>query len=74
MGTLVKIEGKDGLVRDISSGAILNTSQTDYENFLVRKRQAKASKEQIAKQTEEINNLKNELGEIKQMLIALLIK
>lgn len=74
MTVLVKIEGKDGLVRDISSGAILNTNRTDYENFLERKRQEKASKEQIAQQAEEINSIKNEIGEIKQMLLALLNK
>ena len=67
----VKIENKDGLIRDISSGAVLNTNQTDYENYLNRKKQAELAKEQSSKQVEEINNLKNELCEIKKMLIAL---
>jgi hypothetical protein len=70
----VKIENKDGLVRDISSGAVLNTNRTDYENYLTRKRQAELVKEQASKQVEEINNLKNELSEIKQMLLALMHK
>jgi hypothetical protein len=70
----VKIENKDGLIRDISSGAVLNTNQTDYENYLNRKKQAVLAKEQSSKQVEEINNLKNELGEIKKMLLALMNK
>jgi len=70
----VKIENKDGLIRDISSGAVLNTNQTDYENYLNRKKQAALAKEQSSKQVEEINNLKNELGEIKKMLLALMNK
>jgi hypothetical protein len=70
----VKIETKDGLVRDMSSGAVLNTNRTDYENYLTRKRQAELVKEQASKQVEEINNLKNELSEIKQMLLALMHK
>jgi hypothetical protein len=70
----VKIENKDGLVRDMSSGAVLNTNRTDYENYLTRKRQAELVKEQASKQVEEINNLKNELSEIKQMLLALMHK
>lgn len=70
----VKIKTKDGLVRDISSGAVLNTNRTDYENYLTRKRQAELVKEQAIKQVEEINNLKNELTEIKQMLLALMHK
>jgi hypothetical protein len=70
----VKIENKDGLIRDISSGAVLNTNQTDYENYLNRKKQAALAKEQSSKQVEEINNLKNEIGEIKKMLLALMNK
>lgn len=70
----VKIENKDGLIRDMSSGAVLNTNRTDYENYLNRKRQAELAKEQAAKQADEINNLKNEISEIKQMLIALMNK
>jgi hypothetical protein len=70
----VKIENKDGLIRDMSSGAVLNTNRTDYENYLTRKRQAELVKEQASKQVEEINNLKNELSEIKQMLLALMNK
>ena len=70
----VKIENKDGLIRDMSSGAVLNTNRTDYENYLTRKRQAQIEKEQSSKQVEEINNLKNEINEIKQMLLALMNK
>lgn len=70
----VKIKTKDGLVRDMSSGAVLNTNQTDYENYLIRKKQSELAKEQASKQVEEINNLKNELGEIKQMLLSLINK
>jgi hypothetical protein len=70
----VKIKTKDGLVRDMSSGAVLNTNRTDYENHLTRKKQAELAKEQASKQVEEINNLKNELSEIKQMLLSLMHK
>jgi hypothetical protein len=56
----------------MSSGAVLNTNRTDYENYLNRKRQAELEKEKANQQVEEINNLKNELSEIKQMLIALM--
>lgn len=70
----VNIKSKDGLVRDMSTGAVLNTNQTEFENYLARKSQSKQAKEQIAKQTEEINNIKNEICEIKQMLVALLNK
>ena len=71
---LVEIQDKDGLVRDMSSGAILNTNKTDYENYLSRREQAKQAKFQLAQQSEEINNLKNDISEIKQMLVLLINK
>lgn len=70
----VKIEGKEGLVRDMSSGAILNTSQSDYENYMNRKKHESAAKDQLAKHSDELNNIKNEISEIKQMLMALMNK
>jgi hypothetical protein len=68
---LIEIQDKDGLVRDMSSGAILNTNRADYENYLSRKQQTKQAKQEMAKHAEEINNLKNDISEIKQMLILL---
>jgi wobble nucleotide-excising tRNase len=67
----VNIENKNGLIRDISTGAVLNVNRTEYENYINRKKQAQLEKEQASAQAEEINNLKNEISEIKQMLIAL---
>jgi hypothetical protein len=68
----VNIEGHGGLVRDISSGAILNTNRTDYENFMMKQLRSKNQKELIFNQTEEINKLKDELDEIKQLLRSLM--
>jgi wobble nucleotide-excising tRNase len=67
----VNIENKNGLIRDISTGAVLNVNRTEYENYINRKKQAQLEKKQASAQAEEINNLKNEISEIKQMLIAL---
>lgn len=72
MTTFVQIEGKQGLVRDISSGAILNTNRTDYENYLTKKRQAAEQKDQLVKQREDIDNIKNELADIKDLLKTLI--
>lgn len=69
---IVEINGHDDLVRDISSGAILNTNRTEYENYVARRDQLKKQKELSTAQTDEINNIKNELAEIKQMLKALI--
>lgn len=72
MTNFVKIQGKDSLARDLTSKAIINTSTVDYENYMNKRRAAQQAKEEASKQTEEINNIKSELTEIKQMLLALL--
>jgi hypothetical protein len=71
---ILKIEGKDGLVRDMSSGAILNTNRTDYENYMNRKSLQEAQKLKETEREQEINMLKSEITEIKQMLVSLLNK
>lgn len=74
MGTYLKVEGNSDLVRDPATMAILNTSRTDYENYLRRKESLMSDKEQLVHQAEEINNIKQDLSQIKQMLSALIEK
>lgn len=74
MTTIVKIEGKDGLVRDISTSAIINTNRSEYQNYINRRDAAMIKQKQIEEHSEDINNIKTELSEIKQMLLVLLNK
>jgi hypothetical protein len=74
MEGFLKVEGKDGLVRDLSSGAIINTNASEYENYLKKRNAAKQLREDLDKQSKEINNIKNEVGEIKELLIRLINK
>ena len=69
---IVNIEGREGLVRDISSGAILNTNRSDYENYMIRKQQRQEQKATLDAQSAEINTLKAELEEIKSLLKTLI--
>ena len=74
MTTIVKIEGKDGLVRDISTSAIINTNRSEYQNYINRRDAALSKQRQFEEHSEEINNIKTELSEIKQMLLLLINK
>jgi chaperonin cofactor prefoldin len=69
---LLKVQGDPSLVRDVNTMAILNTNTTDYDNYIRRKQSLMSDKEQLATQAHEINNIKQDLSEIKQMLSALL--
>jgi len=64
----VKVKDNPSLERDTASSAIINTNSDAYS---ARRLQIKLTKEkQIldAQQTEDINNLKNDVAEIKKML------
>jgi predicted transcriptional regulator len=68
MNHFLKVEGHASLVRDTTTGAILNNNRTEYEEYLDRKRKAEAREAEISQHTEDINNIKNELSDIKQLL------
>jgi wobble nucleotide-excising tRNase len=72
MNQFLKVEGHASLVRDTTTGAILNNNRTEYEEYLDRKRKAEARESEISQHTEEINSMKNELSEIKKLLKELL--
>ena len=68
----LRVEGKSDLVRDVKSNAIINRNRNAYE--LAKKRAAEAQKQrdEIRSATREINTLKCEMHEIKDMLKTLL--
>lgn len=69
-----KVQGHDGLVRDMSTHAIINTNSMEYENYLKRKNSIQSQSKQIEQNTLDINNIKQDIDEIKQMLLLLLKK
>ena len=74
MGNFVKVEGNPGLVRDMETKAILNNNSSDYENYLRKRDSMLSSQEMISRHTEEITEIKEDLSQIKSMLMALLNK
>jgi SRSO17 transposase len=61
----VKVEGHTGLVKDTKTGAILNINSTEVEQARERKRLRK-------QKDKEFEDLKNEVGEIKDLLHKLI--
>ena len=55
-----KVEGHDGLVRDVNTGAIINNDDSAIE--------ARRKSKHLSSALEDINMLKNELFEIKSLL------
>ena len=64
----IKVEGHDNLVRDTRSNGIINTNVTDYEKYMARVRARKTQTDQIQDACREINSIKAEMFEIKNLL------
>lgn len=69
----LQVEGNKSLVRDIESNAILNTNIAEYTEYMEHKKLALSKKSQLDQQAADINMLKQDINEIKQML-SLLVK
>ena len=72
MSDFLKVEGHASLVRDPTTGAIINNNRTEYEVYLATRSKTEAREAEISQHTEDINNIKNELQEIKGLLLQLL--
>lgn len=68
---LVNIDGYSGLVRDCSSGAVLNTNKSEYENFLTKRKKLLQEKQLLQQRDVEIAELKSEISELKQLVATL---
>ena len=72
MSDYVKVQGYSGLVRDTRSNAIVNKDKNAYNLAKRRAEEAQRQRDEIRGATREINNLKCEMHEIKDMLKTLL--
>ena len=70
----IKVEGHSSLARDIRSNAIVNTNKSEYQLYMNRIKNREHQGDQIRNTIKEINILKQELFEIKNLLKEVLKK
>jgi len=65
---LIPVEGREGWFRDPDTNAIVNCNDTEYDNYMAsyERRQKKDSK--LESLQDDVNTLKSDLGEIKDLL------
>ena len=74
---LIPVEGNKGLFRDENTSAILNCSDSDYQRYLEVKNTKMKEVAQMNEMTEKINEidqLKSDVNEIKDMMKLILSK
>jgi hypothetical protein len=64
----IKVQGYESLVRDVKSNAIVNTNKSEYDIYMARIKARNKQGDEIRSAVKEINNLKAELREIKDLL------
>ena len=72
MSDYIKVQGYNSLVRDTRSNAIVNKDKNAYNIAKRRAEEAQRQRDEIRGATREINNIKCEMHEIKDMLKTLL--
>jgi hypothetical protein len=65
----IRVEGYTNLYRDETTGAIINKDSASYEQYILSRKNKLKYK---LSQKEEIENLRNEVTEIKSLLMELL--
>ena len=69
---LLKVENETSLARDSVSRAVINTDTTGYETYLEQRNRLIAQKDAVKQNTQDIQELKQEIGDIKGMLEQIL--
>ena len=64
----LKVQGHVGLVRDSISRAVINTNKSEYQDYMRRTKAREMQRDSLADAIKEINSLKKELFEIKNLL------
>jgi hypothetical protein len=68
----LQVKGHNHLVREVSSGGIVNTNVNEYQIYMKRIKAREQHGDQIRNAVKDINNLKTELREIKGLIKELL--
>ena len=72
--SIVKVKGHTHLVRDLKSQAIINTDSDAYARYMVRKAKQSKKDDEMRKVVREVNEIKSEMFEIKDLLKKVLDK
>ena len=71
---LTKVKDNSSYVRDMTNRAILNVDSNGLDSYKIKKRAMQQQKDNINNLTNDVNQLKDEITEIKSLLMRLLDK
>ena len=69
--SIAKVKGHTHLIRDLKSQAIVNTDSDAYARYMARKAKQSKKDDEMRSVVREVNSLKTEMREIKDLLIEI---
>ena len=67
----VKVKNNEHLVKNTKSNFIINTNKSEYDEYIARRKLKQDEKNKVDNLERDLSTLKNELGEIKDLLRSL---
>ena len=71
---LIPVEDNPGLFRDELSGAIINKNRSDFDIYVSSRKKMRTKAQRIETLETKVDNLTNDIGDIKSMLQSLVGK
>ena len=71
MNEYVKVKDHLNLERDPRTNAILNTNKNEYEEYIERRNKRRSESQRVGDLESEVKDIKNDLNEIKSLLLDL---
>ena len=72
--SLIPVENHPGLYRDSITNAIVNKSKSDFEHYTKTRNKMLSKEERINHLEQKVDNLSDDIGDIKSMLQSFLSK
>ena len=66
--TLIPVKGNSGLFRDSETGAIINNNTNEYNTYITNRNKLFSEKERLTRVETKVENLSDDIGDIKRML------
>lgn len=67
----IKVQNESGLIRDDFSKGIISTDSNGYTKYLLQREQLRRAREQSSSTTNEIADIKQELKDLKNLVLSL---
>ena len=71
MSKYLKVESDTSLIRDIESGAIINTNKSEYDKFMKLSKKKFHEKQEMNKLKDDVKGMKSDIEEIKSLILSI---